>query len=389
MLLGAGPSQLAGIKAAVALGYHVITVDFSPSNIGHRFANETVDCSTCDKERLLDYARKLNIDGIATIASDRAVPAVAFVADKLGKQGPTNAVSSILCNKASFRTFQQENGLLHPRFVFGTIFSEVYQLLHHLGTRAVFKPVDNSGSRGISTARVSSFDECKAAFENAQHYSGSKTVCVEEFVLGKNYGGEAFLKDGKLEMIVVSEKFLKGFAVTGHWIPADFSPQLSSSIAQAILSHCDLVGYQNGALNFDVIVTHGQVHVLEMSPRVGGNGLYELVGYGSFDKYLQAVFGYSLGETFTKGNSINRSCGSYVFGAKEPGTLSNIASKNQITKAIPEILEYSLMADQGSNIEAFEHGGNMLGYCVFSCTSRTNYLEIVDKINQTLDIEIG
>lgn len=72
MILGAGVSQLDAIRKAVELGFYVITVDYLPDNIGHKFSHQFVNCSTVDKEGILKIARDLSIDGIVTFASDVA-----------------------------------------------------------------------------------------------------------------------------------------------------------------------------------------------------------------------------------------------------------------------------------------------------------------------------
>ncbi|MDH3396712.1 MAG: carbamoyl-phosphate-synthetase, partial [Acidimicrobiia bacterium] len=79
MILGAGIFQLAGIRRAADLGCEVITVDYLPDNIGHRFSNESVDASTTDVDAVLDAARRMNIDGIVTFSSDVAARTAALV----------------------------------------------------------------------------------------------------------------------------------------------------------------------------------------------------------------------------------------------------------------------------------------------------------------------
>ena len=74
MMLGGNLVQTTAIKAAKAEGYYVISVDYLPENPGHKFSDEYHNVSTIDKEAVLELARKLNIDGIVSYASDVSAP---------------------------------------------------------------------------------------------------------------------------------------------------------------------------------------------------------------------------------------------------------------------------------------------------------------------------
>ncbi|MBL7086352.1 MAG: hypothetical protein ISS28_04565, partial [Candidatus Cloacimonetes bacterium] len=119
MILGAGYNQLPAIKKAVELGLYVITVDYLPDNIGHKYSHRYVNCSTTDRECVLKYATELKIDGIMTLASDVATTTVAYVAEKLGINGSGYEIAKIMSNKSLFRSFQKKNKLAHPGFIYG------------------------------------------------------------------------------------------------------------------------------------------------------------------------------------------------------------------------------------------------------------------------------
>ena len=111
MMLGAGANQLPLIKRAVELGLHVITVDYLPDNVGHKYSHQFVNCSTVDCAGVLAVAERLEIDGIVTLASDAAVPTIAYVTSSMGLNGASSPIAKILTNKAQFRQFQRQHGL--------------------------------------------------------------------------------------------------------------------------------------------------------------------------------------------------------------------------------------------------------------------------------------
>ena len=178
MLLGGNYFQMTLIKAAKELGCHVITVDYLPNNPGHKYADEYYNISTIDKEAILNLAKKLKIDGICTYASDISAPTVAYVAEKLGL--PTNPYESvhILTNKHLMRKFLKEHKFNVPKSEGFNNFSDAFEYFRSLKKIAMIKPVDSSGSKGVS--KISSEDEFKSAYDEAMRYSLSKNIIVEE-----------------------------------------------------------------------------------------------------------------------------------------------------------------------------------------------------------------
>ena len=66
--------QIPIIKKAKEQGIYVITCDYAPENLGHKFADEYHNVSTTDLDGVLELAKGLDIDGIVAYASDPAAP---------------------------------------------------------------------------------------------------------------------------------------------------------------------------------------------------------------------------------------------------------------------------------------------------------------------------
>lgn len=67
MLLGGIRYLLPVIKVAHRHGCRVVTVDYLPNNIAHHYSDEYYNVSILDKEAVLELAKKLRIDGIASV----------------------------------------------------------------------------------------------------------------------------------------------------------------------------------------------------------------------------------------------------------------------------------------------------------------------------------
>ena len=100
MLLGGLRYLLPVIEEAHKLGAYVITADYLPDNIAHKYSDEYVNVSIIDKEAVLKVAREKEIDGIMSFGVDPGVVAASYVQEQMGLPsfGPYESVV-ILQNK--------------------------------------------------------------------------------------------------------------------------------------------------------------------------------------------------------------------------------------------------------------------------------------------------
>ena len=115
MLLGGIRYLLPAIETAHRHGFHVITVDYIPDNIAHKYSDEYHNVSILDKEAVLALAKELQIDGILSYAVDPGVVTAAYVAEQMRLPFTCSyETTCILQDKARFRQFLTENGFNVP-----------------------------------------------------------------------------------------------------------------------------------------------------------------------------------------------------------------------------------------------------------------------------------
>lgn len=386
LILGAGPFQVSGIRTAVALGYHVITVDNQPANIGHQYAHESFDCSTTDISAVIQLAQQSKIDAVCTFSSDVAVPTVAAVASALDLPGPPFHAAEIMSSKDKFRSFQREAGLSFPDFVSGTEHKTLVRDAQRLRFPVVCKPVDTSGSRGVM--RVDAYDPItlRAALSEAASYSRSGRLCVEEFVDGVEVGGDAFFLHGKLALSVVTHKHMEKFLVRGHSLPTNLTPNHEKRVVNEISAACHRLGYRNGPLNFDVIVSTENITILEMSARNGGNGIPCVVRRATnVDLEAMTILAALKEPLYVPPDvTINRGFGSLIFGSPSTGFLRELPEPAFLMRKIPELFEITYTKRVGDYVEKFVHNGNLIGYALFDCPSAASYDRIAAQLLNVL-----
>ena len=190
------------IEAAHKLDYHVITADYIPDNIAHRFSDEYVNVSIVDKEAVLRVAQAKQIDGIMSFGVDPGVVSAAYVQDKMGLPscGPYESVE-ILQNKDKFRTFLTEHGFNVPKAKGYTDVKAAMAGLDEWDYPVIVKPTDSAGSKGVT--RVDDQAQMRAAVEHALDKSISGHVIIEDFIekQGCSSDTDSFSEDGVLKFV--------------------------------------------------------------------------------------------------------------------------------------------------------------------------------------------
>ena len=181
MLLGGLRYLLPVIEEAHKLGVYVITADYLPDNIAHKYSDEYCNVSIVDKEAVLKEAQRLEIDGIMSFAVDPGVVSAAYVAEKMGLPFQCSYESAcILQDKSKFREFLADNGFNCPKAKGYSNVEDALKDLEYFNWPVIVKPVDSAGSKGVS--KVEKLDELEQAIHVALQASISKNVIIEDFL---------------------------------------------------------------------------------------------------------------------------------------------------------------------------------------------------------------
>ena len=287
LLLGGLRYLLPVIKAAHDLGYYVITCDYIPNNIAHKYSDEYHNVSIVDKEAVLALAQKLQIDGIMSFAVDPGVITAAYVQERLGLPGNPYASVLILQNKDLFRDFLREHGFTIPN---SRSFSSLEEALSDISWYVfpvIVKPTDSAGSKGVM--RVDSFADLELALQEAFAHSLSHRVIVEEFIekQGCSSDTDCFSVDGKLEFISFSAQHFDENATnpytpsTYSW-PSTFTKEQEAKLTFELQRLLSLLHMRTSIYNVETrIGKNGQAYLMEVSPRGGGNRLAEMLRYAT------------------------------------------------------------------------------------------------------------
>lgn len=302
MLLGGLRYLLPVIEAAHRHGIHVITVDYLPDNIAHRYSDEYHNVSIIDKEAVLALAQELQIDGIMSFAVDPGVVAAAYVAEKMHLPFQCSyEAACILQDKSRFRQFLAVNGFNVPNARGYSEADDAQQDIDYFNWPVIVKPVDSAGSKGIT--RVDDAANLPAAIAHALDSSPSKHFIIEDFLEGKgpSMGDECFVVDGVLKYNAFYDQFfdneaINPFAPSGELWPSAMDKSYEQDFKNQLQRLFDLLHISTGIFNVECrICTNGKPYLMEVSPRAGGNRLAEILNYAADVDIIEAEVCSSVG----------------------------------------------------------------------------------------------
>lgn len=377
MLLGGLRYLLPVIDAAHSLGCHVITCDYLPDNIAHKYSDEYHNVSILDREAVLSLARKLKIDGIMSFAVDPGVVTAAYVADRLGLPcaGPYESIC-ILQDKEKFRGFLETNGFNVPKSKGFSSYEEAYAARDYFAWPVIVKPVDSAGSKGVS--RVDSPYDLRPAFDNAKSHSFSGKVIIEEFIEkeGCSSDSDCFSVDGKLEFVSFSaqrfdENADNPYTPAAYSWPSTFTKEQEMELTAEIQRLLTLLRMRTSIYNIETrIGTNGKPYIMEVSPRGGGNRLAEMLRMATGVDMIAAAVRAALGESVT--NIVQKPYDGHwaevILHADRCGTFRGLDISPEMSR---HVVERDLWVCEGAQVSSFNGANDAIGTLVMRLDSQS------------------
>lgn len=370
MLLGGLRYLLPVIEAAHQQGYYVITCDYLPHNIAHKYSDEYVDVSIVDKEAVLKVAREKKIDGIMSFAVDPGVITASYVQNEMGLPsfGPYESVC-ILQNKDRFRAFLTEHGFNVPKAKgFGSM-DEALAAKDWYPWPVIVKPTDSAGSKGVS--RVDRYEDLKPALEDAFEHSISGRVIAEEFIekQGCSSDSDSFSLDGGLVFTSFSAQRFDRDA-TNEYVPAAYSwPSTFTDDQEAYLKSelqrlLTLLHMQTSVYNIETrIGTNGKPYIMEVSPRGGGNRLAEMARMGTGVDIITACVRAAVGDSVPtiKQKTFDGHWAEVILHSEKTGKFKQL---NISPEVVPYIKQTDLWVKPGDTVNTFRGANDAIGTLV-------------------------
>ena len=394
MLLGGIRYLLPVIKAAHEQGYYVITADYIPENIAHKYSDEYVNVSIVDKEAVLKVAKEKKIDGIISFGVDPGVISAAYVQNQMGLPafGPYESIE-ILQNKDKFRTFLKEHNFVVPwAYSFSSV-SEAMSASKLFSYPLIVKPTDSAGSKGCT--RVDNMEHLHSALVHAMDFSISGHVIVEEFIqqFGCSSDTDSFSENGQLKFVSFSAQRFDANAANPYtpsaysW-PSTYTLAQENELKSELQRLLSLLNMKTTVYNIETrIGTNGKAYIMEVSPRGGGNRLCEMIRYATGVDLITAAVRAAVGDPINEVEQkpYNGHWAEVILHAETEGIFSQLLINNSIRKYV---VEEDLWVKKGDKVDAFNGANNAIGTLVLQFDTGEQLDETLKSLRELIRVEV-
>ena len=290
LIIGAGFLQDFVIRKAKSMGYYTLTVDADPSAIGFKHADKYEVINIVDEEACYEFAKKENIDGVLTAATDYGVLTASYIAEKMNLRSTGYEAAKLIKNKYLVRKCLFENHVDDTEQTFEVNKDTDIELLSkEVHYPVMVKPCDGSGSRGAS--RVDCANQLRDACQYAMNGSITHRAEIEPFIDGREYGAESLVVDGEVHVLAIMKKWMTEppyYAELGHAIPSELPESIEQKAIDCVKNAIKTLGVKNGSVNMDMLITDkGAVHIIDIGARMGGNMIGPcIIPYGTGINYM-------------------------------------------------------------------------------------------------------
>lgn len=397
MLLGGIRYLLPAIEAAHKHGIYVITVDYLPNNIAHKYSDEYHNVSILekDKEKVLALAKELQIDGILSYAVDPGVVAASYVAENMGLPFTCSyEAACIMQDKSKFRQFLAEHGFNVPNAKGYTKAEDALKDVDFFNWPVIVKPVDSAGSKGVS--RVDKPEDLPNAIAHALEESHNGHFIVEDFLELDGYQSSAdcFSVDGKLVYADYSDQLFDKNAANPYTPALEIWPSTMKQEHQDYLTgelqrFLTLLNCGTGLYNVESrLCKNGKPYIMEVSPRAGGNRIAELQRIGTGIDLIEAEVCKAVGDE-VKSISMPHYDGfyvNYIVHSNQDGIFEEAIVDDAFKEM--HVIEAEIRVKKGDYVETFKGANNAIGTLFLHFENREQMEQALDNQKEWLTIKV-
>lgn len=334
VLGGTAPHKLL-VEKLHERGYYVVLVDYLTNPPAKQLAEEHIQASTLDKERVLEIAKEKNASLVISTCIDQANSVCCYVAEKLNLPHPYSYETSLLVtNKGLMKKRMKEFDVPSSSFILTKNVVDVDW--NQVSFPCVVKPVDCNSSKGVH--RADTPEKAKSYIEEAIQLSQTNEAIIEDFCPGDEIQVDCVALENDADVVMTRSKVKMAFgegavlnsvgSIVPAQIPEKLLPRLKV-IAQNIARGFDL---RNTPFFYQAIVSSDIINVLEFAPRVGGGLSYYMiknfVGFDAVEAAVDSFLGRSINKTYHTPEKIFRSCLLYA----KPCTFDYVEGVEELKK---------------------------------------------------------
>lgn len=277
MVLAAGLLQIPVIKKAREMGYYVIATDDDPNAPGMALADKAiVPGGLMDEEKMVAIAKEEQVNGVIHPCSEVAMNVMGRINDELHLCGISKEIAIRATNKHLMREAFEKYGAPSPKSILTKDEEDAWTTFcDEFDTNAILKPSRNSGSRGIAKVEKGIAKEYFVnLYRRALDESRDHQVLIEQFIEGPEFSVEVIVWKGVPHVLAVTDKKTTEapyFVELGHNQPSVYPEDIQQKLKDGAIAGCKALGLTNCAAHCELKIQNGEVYLMEIGARLGGD----------------------------------------------------------------------------------------------------------------------
>lgn len=383
LIFGVGPLQKSLIIQCKLKGLFTVGIDpmedASCKNDVDAF--EVVDGQNFEKT--IEIAKRYNVSGIITAATDKPLIMMARVADRLNLPFFSVETADWSTDKLLMKQKFMEAEIPCAK---GFLLNNVCELESiKIDYPVIVKPRDNSGSRGVIYCK--NLQEVEQAVQEALQFTKKGSVLLEEFIEGKEYSVEGIHYKGDSHIIQITEKITTAFPYNvelGHIQPADIPADQKKEILLLVSNTAKALGFTNCASHTEIKINQQGIFVIETSPRLGGDYITShLVPLSSGINIEELLISVSLGLPLVYKQKSNASLVSYLNFPIDT-IVNKLISEEELKRIFPDVKYFSTTLRIDDTIKKITNSLNRYGQFILVGDNIKTLLHQKEEIDRFL-----
>lgn len=385
LILGAGRGQVELIKAAKKYGHTPIVATIPGDYPGLAYGDETVYVDISDPMQVDRVVGEGSFDAVCTCCFDTAMASLGHVCEKYGFIGVSRKAGEAAKDKLLMKERMIDGGVTTPRHLKVSCRDDLAAIAGTLRFPVVLKPVDQQGSLGVSIAETP--EELPAAFDHAMANTRNCCCLAEEYIDGQKHGANGCVANGEILFLLPSEDITDTVSVLGHVFPFKVEESLYCEIIEQCTRALRAVGFDNCIFNVDYIVKDERIYILEITGRMGANGIPQLLSvYYSMDVnklLLDLCLGENLDDYRFGNDYAGIPCCSKMLVSSQSGILKEVRDRNTDHESLVECTYFVL---PGEKVNAYASAKDCVGQLIVKAETVEQCREKMRWIEQNISL---